>query len=165
MSIDVMSFASARGSNPEPDRLLESFHEDRTGMALRGEPFRAGLRFFATLLARLAADGERQRAEAPLGNLTLACAAGAVLARVEASQGFRDLSERFRAHLQERELETVLAVCVGVFEVVPDVIRSVGTTVAQPTLDVVLQRASPIGQHLPQVRIPSRRVSHVHPQP
>jgi len=131
---------------------------------LRGEPLRAGLRLFVTLLARLAADGERQRAEAPFRNLTLAFAAGSVVARVEASQGFIDLSQHVRTHLQQRALETMLDSCVGVFEVVTDIIRSVGAPVAKPTLDVVLNGPSPIAQHLPQVRISPRRVSHVHPQ-
>jgi len=117
---------------------------------LRGEPLRAGLRLFATPLARLAADGERQRAEAPCGNLTVACAANSVVARVEATQGFIDLSQRVRTHLQQRELETMLDICVGVFEVVTDIIRSVGATVAKPTLDVILNGPSPIAQHLPQ---------------
>jgi len=58
----------------------------------------------------------------------------------------------------------MLDICVGVFEVVTDIIRSVGATVAKPTLDVILNGPSPIAQNLPQVRISPRRVSHVHPQ-
>jgi hypothetical protein len=131
---------------------------------LHRESLRVGLRLFATLLARLAADGEGQRAETPFGDLTLAVAAGSVHARVQAPQGFINLSHRLRAHLQQRELETMLDICVGVFEVVADLTRSVGTTVAKPALDVILHGASPVTQHLPQVRLPPRRVSHVHLQ-
>jgi hypothetical protein len=71
------------------------------------------LRNFARFLAVLAAHGKWQRAQAALGNLLAALEAVAERAFLEPAKRFLDLVERFRFHLDERELDIVLNVGLG----------------------------------------------------
>src|SRR2546425_5325459 len=62
------------------------------------------------LLAVLAADGERQRAEPLLGDLLATIEAVAVVALLEAHERVVDLVERLRLHLHQGELDVLLDV-------------------------------------------------------
>src|SRR5688572_19070785 len=73
------------------------------------------LRSFASFFAILAADRERQRAEPALGDLFPALEAVPEGALFQPAQRFLNLVERFRFHLDERELDLVLNIRFGTF--------------------------------------------------
>ena len=70
-------------------------------------------RDFARLFAVLAADRERQRPQARLGDFVAALEAQAVTAVFEPCERLVDLVERFRLHLDERQLDVFLDVDLG----------------------------------------------------
>jgi hypothetical protein len=96
-----------RGRRP---RLVGHVEEEsRRPTALRHDAL-ALLGRFPRLFAVLAANRERQRPQARLGDLVAALEAIAVGALVEAAQSRIDLVERLGLHLDERELDVLLDV-------------------------------------------------------
>src|SRR4051812_48558393 len=90
--------------------------EQRRGAAPSGKLPLTVLGILAGLFAILAADRERQRAEALLANLFAAIEAVAVIALLEAEQRVVDLVERLGLHLNERELDIFLNVRFGALD-------------------------------------------------
>ena len=94
----------------------------RRATALRHQTL-ALLRDLACLLAILAADGERQRAQTTLGDLLAALEAVPEGPFLEASESLLDLVERLRLHLDQGELDVVLDIRFGGFRGVEHPVR------------------------------------------
>src|SRR5690349_19556154 len=102
----------------EPPRWDAGLHvEEQRARAPTGRLLTlTALGVLTRLLAILAADGEGQRAETLLGDFLTAIEAVAVVALLEPMKRVVDLVERFRLHLDQRELEIFLNVGLGALD-------------------------------------------------
>src|SRR4051795_6481683 len=120
--------------------------EQRGGAAALRHQAVALLLDLTRLFAVLAADRERQRAQALLTDFLTALEAVAVGALFEAMQRFVDPVERFRLHLDEGEFDLVLDVQLGALRGVQDPLARVAGAfrahVAHASLDFAYDLAA-----------------------
>src|SRR5258706_1032224 len=113
----------------------------------------------AGLLAVLAANRERQRAEPLLGDLFTAFEAVAVVALLEPQQRVVDLVQRLRLHLDQRELDVVLDVGFRALDRVEDLVllvapRAFFARVPDFVLDLGANFPPAVNEHRFQFGIP-----------
>ena len=110
-----------------------------------------------SFFAILATHREGKGSQAPFGDLVAALETVAVGVFVEPSQCHVDLVQRFRFHLDQRELDLFLDVDLGALALVEHLalLGDVGPRVANLALNFVHQLAAAVLEHLPQFVIPA----------
>src|SRR3954468_2995968 len=149
--------ARSRGYRlPDGDSALHVDEERRGAAALRHQAL-ALLLDLAGLLAVLAADRERKRPQAPLGNFFTAFEAVPVGALFQTVERFLDLAQRLRLHLDQGELDFVLNIRFGAFRGVQDTLdgaaRALRSDIAHTLLDLAHHLAAALLENLPQLGV------------